>query len=425
MIKLIIPRTYEHHFRVYERPDRPGNWVADYNLPPQHGEEQVRRRMKVPGHTKEQRESWAARKRVALDRQEFDADDYRRMGVDPNDDSDDPTLRAFLPEFRKFREFGRKRPLSPRTIDSQEKIIARFLLKRVGDMKNPLADYHLSEISRRLIQDFAAELRKANDADTSTTNGLSAKSVNNVCGVVGRVLSIAVDREKLKARPKIDKLPIERKQSPEDALTLDETQRLWATCQGAHGRIIRVLILTGLRAMEVAALQWEDYDEKAIGGPFLSVRRQYNRYVRKDGDPEFRPPKCDSFRTIPVGEALREVLLEQKAETRLQDGLIFMTDKGRPFCNELIRKALNRACRRAGIRRVSPHCLRRTFISQTAMASGDLEATAKLAGQKEIRVTRDHYLRIEQPHLKQVMGKLEERLFGSGNSGKPPLVEVK
>jgi integrase len=268
----------------------------------------------------------------------------------------------------------------------------------------------LREITRPFIQDFAATLKEVR---SDSGECLSPKYINNITGVLGRILTVAVDREKLSGRPKVDKLPVERVVSDEDALTLDETQRLWEACQGAHGRMIRLLILTGLRAMEVAGLRWEDYDEKAIGGPFLSVRRQYNRYIRKEGDPEFRPPKCDSFRTLPVGPALCEVLNEQKAETRLQDSLIFMTDKGRPFCNELIRKSLHRACRRAGIRRISPHALRRTFVSQTTMATGDLEATAKLAGQKEIKVSREHYLRIEQPHLKYVMGKLEERLFGT------------
>lgn len=47
------------------------------------------------------------------------------------------------------------------------------------------------------------------------------------------------------------------------------------------------------------------------------------------------------------------------------------------------------------------------------MATGVLEAMAKLAGQKKIRLTRDHYLRTEQPHLKYIMGKLETRLFGT------------
>ncbi len=188
--------------------------------------------------------------------------------------------------------------------------------------------------------------------------------------------------------------------------------------------MIRVLILTGLRAMEIAGLRWEDYDEKAVGGPILRVVRQYVRYGKKE-DPQFRAPKCNSLRILPVGETLREVLSEQKADTRLQDDLIFMTERGRPVCNEILRKALHRACRRAEIRRISPHALRRTFVSQTQMASGDLEAAGKLAGQKEIRVTRDHYFRSEEMHLRHVMGQLENRLFGAGETPANNVAELK
>ena len=211
----------------------------------------------------------------------------------------------------------------------------------------------------------------------------------------------------------MDKLPDRRERSDKDALTLDEVQRLWNACRGLYGRIIRVLILTGLRVMEIAGLMWEDYDEQALGGPILRIRRQHYRYNRNENDPLFIPPKCDSYRILPVPESLRQVLSEQKAETRLQDGLIFLTENGRPLCNELIRKGLHRTCRRAGIRKISPHVLRRTFVSQADMACGNLEAVGKLAGQREIKVTRQHYNRPEMNYLGEVMEQYEERLFGA------------
>jgi len=283
------------------------------------------------------------------------------------------------------------------------------------NMEKPLADYRLAEITRTFIQDFTEELQQITSADSKSRERakyISEKYINNITGVLGRILTVAVDRGKLDGRPKVDKLPVRREPSDDDALRLDEVQRLLDACQGLYGRIIRVLILAGLRVMEVAGLMWEDYDEQAMGVPTLRIRRQYYRYGRKKDAPQFLPPKCGSTRIIPVREKLRQVLSEQKAETRLQDGLIFLTEKGRPLCNELIRKALHRTCRRAGIRRVSPHALRRTFVSQTDMACGNLEAVGKIAGQKEIKVTRDHYNRIEMEYLGGVMDRLDERLFG-------------
>ncbi len=211
MTKLNIPRTYDHRLKVYERPDRPGAWIVDYFLPPQRGEEIVRQRLKVPGRNKEQRDGWIARKRVALDRLEFDGDDLRKMGVDPHEHSDDPTLGEFFTEFRKFREFGRKRPLSPRTIDSQEKIIERFFQTPIGEMKHALADHRLSEFTRGFIQDFTADLQRviSEDSRNDSDGHLSAKYLNNVTGVLGRILTVAEDRGKIERRPRVDKLPVD------------------------------------------------------------------------------------------------------------------------------------------------------------------------------------------------------------------------
>jgi len=414
MIKLKISRTYQHRLKVYERPDRPGNWVADYYLPPQQGEEKLRQRYQVPARNKEQAKRWEAHKRVALDNLEFDEIDFNKMGIDTNDDPDNLTLRDFLPEFRRFRDFGRSRPLSPRTIDSQEKLIEGYLLQRVGDMEEPVADYRLSEINRRFIQDFTEQLQQVEAKGSTPENPkyLAPKSIHNILGTLGRILTVAVDRDKLDSRPKVDKPPNNRQPSDEDALNLDETQRLLSACRGQYGRIIRLMILTGLRVMEVAGLMWEDFDEEAVGGPFLRIERQYYRYGRKTGEPEFLPPKCGSKRIFPVRGGLQQVLNEQKAETRLQDGLIFLSEKGRPLCNELIRNALERTCRRAGIRRICPHALRRTFVSQTDMAEGNLEVVGKLAGQKDIKVTRDHYNRPEMKYKGEVLDRLDERLFG-------------
>ncbi len=427
MSKLTIPRIYEHRLKVYKRIDRRGVWNCDYYLPPQHGEQDVRRRYKILARNQEQAERWKAHKLIALDRFEFDESDYELMGVEKKDYTNDPTLGEFLLEFRRFRELGRNKPLSPRTIDEQERTIERYFMKPIGNMKTALLDHRLSEFKRSFIQDFITELQEVVSEVTRAdpAGHLSAKYINNITGVLGRILSVAEDREKIERRPKIDKVPDHREKSEPDTLRLDEVQRLWDACWGSYGRMVRVLILTGLRAMELAGLKWEDYDEGALGGPILRIVRQYIRYGRKNNEPQFRAPKCDSRRIIPVGESLQAVLSEQKAETRLQDDLIFMTEAGRPVCNELLRKALHRTCRRAGIRKVSPHALRRTFVSQTQMASGDLEAAGKLAGQKEIRVTREHYLQIEQTQLKTVIGQLEDRLFGGQQLASPKLKKTK
>lgn len=425
MTKLNINDNYDPRVKICPQKKR-GFYYLDYLLPPQNGKPGLRRRLKAfksLRHTQLLR----TKKEAQLLEHEFSDDDLRCMGFDPDDRSDEPTLVEFLPTFRKFREFGRARPLSPRTIDEQEKIIMRFFLRPVGTRTTLLGDVRLNEFNRTLIQDFIAELQQTHSDKTRTNpeGRLSAKYINNVTGVLGRILTIAEYRGVIERRPKVDHLPVVHEANEEDILVLEECRRLWDACKGSHGRMIRLLLLTGLRAMEAAGLRWEDFDEKAEGGPVLRIRQQYLRYGRREGEPQFRQPKCDSRRVLPVGPALMMVLQEQKAETRLQDGLIFLSERGRPVCNELIRNALERTCRRAGIRRVGPQVLRRTFVSQTQMASGDLEAASLMAGHKDTRVTRESYSRTEGTHFRHVMAQLEDRLIGGQDDPRPDLKEAK
>jgi integrase len=95
----------------------------------------------------------------------------------------------------------------------------------------------------------------------------------------------------------------------------------------------------------------------------------------------------------------------------LQDGLIFLTENGRPVCNEIFRKALHRLCRKAGLRRVSPHSLRKAFVSQMTEAHGNIETPSRLAGHRDAQITREIYFRVSTPEARLAMGQLEERLF--------------
>ena len=345
MSQLIISRTYEHRLKVYERPDRQGIWIADYYLPPQHREEQVRQRYKIPARNKEQAERWKGHKLVALDKHEFDQIDYEKMRVEKEEGKEELTLEDFMPRFWQLLQ-RQRRPLSPRTVTKYEQDYDNHIKPRLGNMR-------LRDIDILVIDDFTDELiAKGSDyarpeslEDGTEVRVLKNSTINKITGTLGRILTFAKTRRLIDERPRIEKLPVVL-DDDFDILDKGEVIRFFAACRGSYGRLFKVMTFIGARPMEAVALRWEDYDKLKRT---LRIDRQLCLY---DGVEKYRPPKWGSKRTLPVGPRLAAVLAEQAAETRLMDGLIFLSEANKPICHELLQKHLTRTCRRADLRRI-------------------------------------------------------------------------
>ena len=401
--KLIIPDSYRPLVKIRRRKDRAG-FMTDYDLPPQHGEDRVRVRKSIPARNMVEAKRWATEKEQALWDRQFGAYDLRKMRVDStlSKESRRTTLEEFLPRFRQLRERGRKKPLSPRTIDSQEKIIRQHLVPRFGKVE-------LVDITTTEIDAFVETLLHEDHPLARLSNGrpageLSPKTINNILGMLGRILTVAYRRELINRKPLIEKLPGNVGDEQIDFLTHFEVKRLFAACQGVSGRMIMAYVLTGCRAMELAGLRWEDYDPKARR---LHIKHQIQPYV---SGYKLLPPKWNSKRIIPVYDKLAAILNEQAALTRLQDSFIFFSEKGNPYCNELIRNALARTCRRANLRRVSPQVLRRTYVSHLIMAGEHPKKVQELAGHRNFQTTERFYSAIEPDCIQGAAQNLEEWL---------------
>jgi len=357
---------------------------------------------------------WAAEKQVALLRGEFEDIDYMKMKVDPPND-DVVTLSEFLPMFRRVRERGRKSKLSPRYIDDQDKQIERYVEPRFGDM--PLQDIDEDAIDEwidELKKEYHPLARPRTDEGGTVINGrLSSSTINNIVGHLGRILTVAFRKKKILHRPEIGKEP-EDHDDDFDFLEKDELHRLFSACYGSYGNLIKVMALTGARAMEASGFQWQDYDpvRKKLRIDRQLDHRSGSRDKKGKIIPRFRPPKWRSKRWIDVPDSLAAVLNDQASLTRLQDGLIFQTEKNNPVVYELIRKRLQQACRRANLRNISPHVLRRTYISHRVMCGDSPFLVTKLAGHRSMQMTAKYYTQLGVEFRKEASSRFEEYLFG-------------
>jgi len=397
---------------------RGARYQAYYRLPPQHGEDRIQMRVLLRFTKRADAEVWASMKQIALINGVFEDRDYAKMRVDPPRPQARMTFNEFLPIFRQHRDRGRgrKTALSPRYIQDQDRQIERFLIPRFGDC--PLED--IEDAIDSFVEELSVEehplakpkLRE--DGTVEREHRLSNATINHILGHLSRVLSIAFKKKKISRRPIIEKQP-EEHDDDFDFLEKDELLRLLAACKGPYGNMIKLIALTGARAMEASGLMWQDYDPVKKR---LRIERQLDhRSGPKDKKGKtilrFRPPKWNSKRWIEVPATLAEVLREQAAATRLQDGLIFQTEEAKPVVHELLRRRLQQACRRAGLRTVAPHVLRRTFISHRIMAGDNPVNVQRLAGHRSMQVTIRYYTRLGVAFTQEAASRFEEYLFGN------------
>lgn len=99
----------------------------------------------------------------------------------------------------------------------------------------------------------------------------------------------------------VDENPIERMQSPqgskprERVLTDDELKKIWFACEGTHGDIVRLLILTGQRVGEITKLSRDMIADESITLPsWLTKNKREHHFPIGTTAQSILKPLCSS-----------------------------------------------------------------------------------------------------------------------------------
>ena len=195
------------------------------------------------------------------------------------------------------------------------------------------------------------------------------------------------------------------------ALATDEVAALLRVCvkDGDAGgardaALIAVMFAGGLRRSEVVGLDLDDYDPEA--GELI---------VRGKGGKE---------RMLYVNGGATEALADWLAHRGNVPGALFqpVTAGGcvtpRRMSDQAVYNILVRRAREAGVRRFSPHDLRRTFVSNLLDAGADVVTVQQLAGHANVQTTARYDRRGEKAKRKAT------RLVRTPYPGKPEADEV-
>jgi len=96
---------------------------------------------------------------------------------------------------------------------------------------------------------------------------------------------------------------------------------------------------------------------------------------------------------VPKNEGLKSYHIGNKRDTIsacrswVKNDLVFTGGAGTKIDSDNLRRALDRALQKAGIRDVTPHTFRHTFATRLAQRGVDIYKIAKLLGHKDIRMT--------------------------------------
>jgi len=239
----------------------------------------------------------------------------------------------------------------PETLREYRRDLELFAVPRFGRRR-------LSEIDPRDVKGFALHLAE--------DKGLSPASVRNVIAPLRALLATAVEEGLIRSNPAAGlRLPSRRSAPGEDApeeqtkaLTTTELKRLIAeTPEGWQRLFVQFVAATGLRISEAIALRWRhiDFDR----GRVLVRERLYEG--RLDA-----PKSRFGRRDVPISAGMATRLRSHRLASRhsVDDDYVFCTLRGTAHRPEnLLRRVLKPAARRADVPWVAWHALRHTCAS--------------------------------------------------------------
>ena len=162
-----------------------------------------------------------------------------------------------------------------------------------------------------------------------------------------------------------------------------------------------------MRQSEVLGLAWGDIDWQS-GKIYVRRVLQQGRF--------FEPKTQTSKRAVIVPpvlvEALRIHQLRQSVELDQNPlDLIFPNRAGRPMASRnLSTRIFEPALRAAGLRKVSFHALRHSYVSLLLSQGESIKFISRQVGHSSAKLTLDVYGHLMEGAEEEAMGRLEERL---------------
>lgn len=244
---------------------------------------------------------------------------------------------------------------------------------------------------------YVSALTKAKQQAFIRSREVSNGTINREMAILSAALNHEIEEQRLLAAPRIIKLPAgdPRKRWLTDA----EERRLLKECTTPHVKNFAILSLnTGQRPGAIENLTWfqVDFSERTI---------YFTRGIEKKAN----KGRADVWMNEDVYNLLKKLHKAKKTEYVLE-----YTPSGsdRPVHAGCVKKAFARACRRAGLDKVSRYTLRHSVGAKLRRKGTPMEHIAELLGHKDTKITEKHYAHHSPDTIRRTTQKLHKSKRG-------------
>lgn len=262
-------------------------------------------------------------------------------------------------------------------------------------LKNHFENRKLENIKAYDIEEFLKKLRR---------EGASISRLTSSRGMLFQIFHKAEANDLVHKNPVrfADKMRNLDPPAAKEAFTAEEVKLLMANLpQNRIGVSIRLMLGTGMRSQEILALEPRHISDD---GSVIQIRQAINmvKGTAVVGTPKSR----DSYRDVPIPPSLRSCALFLK-----KTDLTFIWEagvRGKPCNPSYFRTQYKAALEKIeGVRYLSPHSCRHTYVSQMQALGVDLATIQSIVGHADLDMTK-HYLHVQDPIREAAVLKFSE-----------------
>ena len=279
--------------------------------------------------------------------------------------------------------------VKPRTAHIYKSDIKLHILPALGAVR-------LEALNAPMIQAFYNAMGEPSEQNPE---GLSAKTVKNVHGVLHKAMQQAVLIGYLRVNP-TDACTLPRVIKKEmHPLEEDQVAAFLKEVQGSpHEYLYKIALFTGLREGEILGLGWEHID---LENGILTVKRQLRKEQKKGGQYYFSLPKNNRARSISLAPSVVFLFRLQKLKQngmRLEtgdawqeNGLVFSNQTGGYLSYRTVYDCFKRIVKKIGAPSTRFHDLRHTYAVACIKSGDDIKTVQENLGHATAAFTLDVY----------------------------------
>ena len=269
-------------------------------------------------------------------------------------------------------------------------LLDKHLVPRFGE--ECIADINTPEVQRFILEKLK--------------EGYAWETASHMRHLLSKVLGTAKDWRYLPDNPVLGvEMPERTLKRPRRSLSIEELRRLLSKMNEPERTITMIAALAGLRIGEILGLRW---GRVHLDRSTLQIEELCYKGVF--GTPKTRA----SRRSAPLAPVVVQALEGHRSRCsgNSADALVFCDRDGEPLsADNLRKKRLASACRRAGVRRIDWHTLRHTYSTLLHDLGTPIKVQQTLLGHSSAATTMDVYTHPVSESERDAVARLGEVLF--------------